>query len=566
MRLTVVTSVLLVCSCAMLEPSLSAQGSDDVGGHRRSVVYARHGMVAASHPLAVEIGLQVLRDGGTAVDAAIATNAALGVLEPHACGIGGDLFALVWDAKEGRLHGLNASGPAPARATLNAIDREDGRIPLHGAHSWTVPGTVDGWATLHARFGKLPWKRLFEPSIRSAREGEPVPRVIAQYWKDESPRHEKTPGFKEVFWPEGRPVREGEIFRNERLAETYQQIAAGGRNAFYDGPIAKAIVAFSNANGGLLGREDLRSFRSQWVEPITTSYRGVDVYQLPPNGQGLAALQMLNILETFDIAGMERDSVELWHLMIEAKKLAFEDRARHYADPAFADVPVEALLDKEYARSRAALIDPKRASATFDAGDVRLDHGDTTYLSVVDREGNMVSLIQSVFWEFGSGFTVAGFNLQNRGSQFSLDPDSPNVLAPGKRPFHTIIPAFAMQDGKPWLSFGLMGGSMQPQGHAQVLINLIDFGMDLQQAGDAPRFRHSGSSQPNGSQMIDGGLVRLEAIVPESVRRGLEALGHRTKIYGSASFGGYQAIARDPNTGVLSGATESRKDGLALGY
>ena len=542
-------------------------GAPEPEGHQRSVVYARNGMVAASHPRAVDIGLDILKSGGSAVDAAIAVNAALGVLEPHACGVGGDLFALVWDAKERKLFGLNAAGPAPQRASMQTIARDaDGRIPLHHAHSWSVPGCVDGWSTLHGQFGELPWGDLFAASIQEARQGSPVPRVIASFWETEGPRHVDTPGFLPVYFPDGRPVREGEVFRNETLATTYEQIAVGGRNAFYDGPVAEAIVTFSDANGGLLSREDLSGFHSEWVDPISTTYRGVEVFELPPNGQGLAALQMLDVLETFDVAAMGRDSVQLWHHMIEAKKLVFEDRARFYADPSFVDVPVQALLDEDYARARAAQIDPSRAALQLEAGDPVLENGDTTYLTVVDRHGNMVSLIQSVYWEFGSGYTVGGFALQNRGSLFSLDPTHPNRLEPGKRPFHTIIPAFAMRDGEPWLSFGLMGGSMQPQGHAQVLLNLIDFGMDLQQAGDAPRFRHSGSSQPTGTRMTDGGVVKLEASVPDYIRRGLEALGHKVEIADSNQFGGYQAIARDPLTGVLSGATESRKDGVALGY
>lgn len=554
--------LLAFCSCSGVD---QAPGPSQEVGLRRSVVHARHGMVAASHPLAVQIGLDALRDGGSAVDAAIAANAALGVLEPHACGIGGDLFAIVWNAADRKLYGLNASGPAPARANLESIDRdENGRIPMFGAHSWSVPGCVDGWSMLHERFGKLTWSRLLEPSIRAAREGEPVPRVIANYWQTEAMNHVDTPGFATTYLPNGRPLVEGEIFRNEALAETYEQLASGGRDAFYDGPIAEAIIAFSHEHGGLLDREDLRSFRSEWVEPIMTSYRGVEVYELPPNSQGLAALQMLNILENFDLASMDRNSAELWHLMIEAKKLAYEDRARYYADPAYARVPIEELLSKEYAKKQAARIDPHAAAKSVDPVDLILENGDTIYLTVVDANGNMVSLIQSVYWEFGSGYTVGGFTMQNRGALFSLDPESPNVLAPGKRPFHTIIPAFVMRDGEPWLSFGLMGGSMQPQGHAQVLVNLLDFGMDLQEAGDAARFRHMGSSQPMGSVMSDGGTLHVEAMLPESVRRGLQALGHRLVIGGS--FGGYQAIARDPITGVLSGATESRKDGVAMGY
>ncbi len=557
-------SLLALTTCTM--PRSSTPPLPEVSPRRSSVV-ARNGMVAASHPLAVQIGVDVLRAGGSAVDAAIAVNAALGAVEPHACGIGGDLFAMVWNAADRTLHGLNASGPAPARAALETIDRnEEGAIPQFGPHSWTVPGCVDGWASLYERFGVLPWSQLFEPSIRAAREGVPVPRVIAEIWQAEAPRHREKPGFAETYLPQGRTPVEGQVFDNQALAETYERLAKGGRDSFYQGQIAEVIVAFSRQHGGLLDLEDLRSFRSEWVEPLATTYRDVTLYELPPNSQGLAALQMLNILENFDLAAMGRDSAEFWHVLIEAKKLAYEDRARYYADPAFATVPIAQLLDKDYAAEQAAQIDPARAASRLDTGATSpLEHGDTTYVTVVDKHGNMVSLIQSVYWEFGSGYTVGGFAMQNRGALFSLDPNSPNVLAPGKRPFHTIIPAFAMRDGEPWLSFGLMGGSMQPQGHAQILVNLLDFGMDLQQAGDATRFRHKGSSQPTGSIMNGGGTVHIEATLPESTRRALEALGHRVLV-GGTSFGGYQAIARNPETGVLTGATESRKDGMALGY
>jgi gamma-glutamyltranspeptidase/glutathione hydrolase len=534
----------------------------------RSVVYARHGMVAASHPLAVEIGVGVLRDGGTAVDAAIAVNAALGFLEPVACGIGGDLFALVWDAESRKLHGLNASGRAPNAADAARVPAEaDGTIPVYSPHAWTVPGTVDGWFELHARFGKLPMRRLLEPAIRAADEGEPVPQVIAAAWDRGGRLLSGKPGFDATFLPGGRAPREGETFRNRALARAYRALADGGRDAFYRGEIARAIVELSRSSGGWFALEDFAAHRSEWVEPISTTYRGVTVFELPPNGQGLAALQMLNILEGFDLQALGRDSAAFWHTLVEAKKLAFEDRARWYADPAFAEVPMAALLSKAYAKERAALIDPRRAARRIDAGDPRLDHGDTTYLAVADGAGNMVSLIQSNYTGFGSGYVVAshGFGLHSRGAQFSLDPESSNRLEPGKRPFHTIIPAFAMKDGEPWLAFGVMGGDMQPQGHVQVLVNLIDFGMNLQEAGDAPRFHHQGSSEPTGTRMTDGGQLHLESGVSDEVRRDLARLGHRiTESVGT--FGGYQAVARDPATGILAGASESRKDGCALGY
>lgn len=533
----------------------------------RSVVWAREGMVAAAHPLAVRIGVETLRRGGSAVDAAIATNAALGFMEPTACGIGGDLFAIVWDANERKLHGLNASGRSPRSLTAEVIEpAEDGTIPLHHPAAFSVPGTVDGWAELHARFGRLPWADVLTPAAEAAERGEPVPQAIAAAWSRSAKAFSDKPGFAAVFLPGGRAPGEGEPFRNPALARAYRAIAAGGRDAFYRGPIAASIVELSREVGGFFSPADLAEHRSEWVEPISTTYRGVEVFELPPNGQGLAALQMLNILETFDLAAMGRDSPEFWHTIVEAKKLAFEDRARFVADPAFYDAPVEALLSKDYARRLAASIDPKRAARRIDAGGPRLAEGDTTFLVTADAEGNMVALIQSNYTGFGSGYVVTdwGFGIQNRGALFDLDPASANRLEPGKQPFHTIIPAFAMRDSEPWLAFGVMGGDMQPQGHVQILVNLIDFGMNLQEAGDATRFYHTGSSEPTGIRMTDGGELSLESGVPERVRRELAKRGHRL-VESVGRYGGYQAIARDPR-GVWAGASESRKDGCALGY
>ena len=531
----------------------------------RSVVYARHGMVAAEHPLAVAAGLEILRRGGSAVDAAIATNAALGFLEPTSCGIGGDLMAIVWDPKEGKLHGLNGSGRAPAALTIGRVPKEeDGTIPRYSPYAWTVPGAVDGWTTLHAKFGRLPLAEVLAPAIALAREGAPVPKVIAAGWARAKTVYGDNPGFAQVFLPGGAAPKEGEVFKNPALAKTYEAIAAGGRDAYYRGSIAKAIVAFSRANGGFFTPEDLAEHRSTWMDPVSTTYRGVEVFELPPPGQGIAALEMLNLLQGFDLRAMGRGSPAFWHTMVEAKKLAFEDRARYIAD---ADTAWRGLLSKEYARARAAKIDPAHAALELDPGEPTRG-SDTTYLAVADGNGMMVSLIQSNYSGFGSGYAIPelGFGIHNRGAQFSLDPSHPNALAPGKRPFHTIIPAFAMRDGKPWMAFGLMGGDMQPQGHAQVLVNLLDFGMDLQAAGDAPRFYHVGSSEPTGTHMADGGILHLEPGVPESIRGALAAMGHRIEDVATPNYGGYQAVARDPVTGVLSGATESRKDGCAMGY
>jgi gamma-glutamyltranspeptidase/glutathione hydrolase len=561
----------LVTLCLVLSTTF-AGGADRPAGRAdatRSVVYARHGMVAAAHPIAVQMGIDVLKKGGSAVDAAITVNAALAFMEPTSCGLGGDLFAIVLDPGSGELAGLNASGRAPRRLTIANVPPEpDGTIPLFSPFAWSVPGCVDGWFELHDRYGKLPVEELLAPVIEAAREGVPVPQVIATYWMKATERYGDAPGFAEVFLPKGRPPVEGEIFANPALAHTLELIAGGGRDAFYRGRIAREIVAYSDTHGGFFSMEDFAAHTSEWVEPISTTYRGLTVWELPPNGQGLAALQMLNILEGFDLKKLGRGSVDFWHLLIEAKKLAYEDRARFYADPKFADIPVGELLDKDYARRRSALIDPKRAAATFEPGNPHLRHGDTTYLATADSAGMMVSLIQSNYTGFGSGHTVpaVGFGIQNRGALFSLDPGHPNALEPGKRPFHTIIPAFMGEGGVPHTAFGVMGGDMQPQGHVQIVLNLIDFGMNLQEAGDAPRLHHTASSEPTGTAMVGGGVVHLESAVPLEIRRELSRRGHILMEVPSEYYGGYQAIRRDPSSGVYAGASESRKDGMAAGY
>jgi gamma-glutamyltranspeptidase/glutathione hydrolase len=524
-------------------------------------------MVASAHPLATRVGIDVLAGGGNAVDAAIAVNAALGFLEPVSCGIGGDLFAILWDPKTQRIHGINASGRAPAAARADRIPAEpDGTIPMRSPYAWTVPGVVDGWFELHLKFGRLPIKELLAPAILAAEEGEPVPRVISASWEREAAIVGALPGFATTFLPGGRPPREGEIFRNPALAHTYRAIAERGRDAFYAGTIAAAVDAFSRKVGGFLRQEDLAAHRSAWVEPLSTTYRGVTVWELPPNGQGLTALQMLNMLEGFDLQSIGHQSADFWHLMVEVKKLAFEDRARFIADPAFAKLPIAGLLSKEYAGSRARLLDMAVAAREISPGNPRF--GDTTLLAVADGEGTLIALIQSNYHGFGSGYVVeeCGFGLQSRGAQFDLRPGRPNSLEPEKRPFHTIIPSLVTRDEKPWIAFGVMGADMQPQGHVQVLVNLVDFGMDLQQAGDAPRYYHTRSSEPTGTVMRDGGVLALEPGVAEEIRRELIRRGHHLEERGPSAFGGYQAVARHPITGVLSGATESRKDGCALGY
>jgi gamma-glutamyltranspeptidase/glutathione hydrolase len=526
-------------------------------------------MVAAAHPLAVQIGVDILKRGGSAVDAAIAVNAALAFMEPVSCGLGGDLFAMVWDPSRGELTGLNGSGRAPQRLTRELVPAEpDGTIPLYTPYSWTVPGCVDGWFELHARYGRLPMAEVLAPAIAAARDGVPVPQVIAGGWASGARVFREKPGFAEVFLPGGRSPAEGEVFANPALARTLEMIAGGGRDAFYRGPITERLLEFSSRHGGFFSAEDFSGHRSDWVEPISARYRGVTVYELPPNGQGLAALQILRMLEPHGLAGLGRANPDFWHLLIEAKKLAYADRARFYADPDFTDVPVVGLLSTEYARRRAALIDMKRAARTVDPGDPRLADGDTTYLATADSSGMMVSLIQSNYTGFGSGYVVPelGFGLQDRGGLFRLEAGHPNALEPGKRPFHTIIPAFLAEHGTPNLAFGVMGGDMQPQGHVQIVVNLVDLGMNLQEAGDAPRFRHTGSQEPTGTRMTDGGVVSLESGVPVEVRRELLRRGHRLQEASGAAFGGYQAIRRDPVSGVYSGASESRKDGAAAGY
>jgi gamma-glutamyltranspeptidase/glutathione hydrolase len=561
----------------VLGPLASAQ-PDRINGRAfatRSPVIAQHGMAATSHPLATQVALDVLKAGGSAVDAAIAANATLGLMEPTGNGVGGDLFAIVWSAADKKLYGLNASGRSPLGLTRPQLMAELGRlnrttIPPRGFLPISVPGAVDGWFELHARFGKLPMKDVLAPAIRYAEEGFPVTQYIGYLWGlgVANAQADKFPGaFLATYAPNGRAPAEGEVFKNPDLARTLSAIAAGGRDVFYKGDIADKIDAFMRANGGYLRKVDLEKHTSTWVDPVSVNYRGYDVWELPPNGQGIAALQMLNILEAYDLKAMGYNSPEALHLMIEAKKLAFEDRAKFYADPAFNQIPLKGLLSKEYAAERRKLINPDRAGRSYDAGNPALQQGDTIYLTTADAAGNMVSLIQSNYRGMGSGITVPGlgFTFQDRGEMFTLQEGHANDYAPGKRPFHTIIPAFITKDGKPWLSFGLMGGAMQPQGHVQIVCNLIDWGMNLQEAGDAARWCHEGSSDYNNPKMTDGGYVEVESGIPYESVRGLLKRGHVVRI-GHGGFGGYQAIGHDAKNGTYTGASESRKDGHAAGY
>nr|WP_054978274.1 gamma-glutamyltransferase [Pseudoalteromonas sp. P1-9] len=555
---------LLIISLAI--PSI-ASAYDRITGEMfasRSEVFAENGMAATSQPLATQVALDILKKGGSAVDAAIAANAVLGLVEPTGCGIGGDLYAIVWQQKEQKLHGLNASGRSPASLTLDTLKAQGDKIPSYGPLPVSVPGAVDGWFELHNKFGKLPMAELLAPAIHYAENGFPVSELIAYYLNKSVSVRGKYPGFKEVFMPNGHMPKKGEIFKNPALAKTYRKIAKGGRDAFYKGDIAKEIDRYMKVNGGYLSYHDLASHKSNWVEPVSTNYRGYDLWELPPNGQGIAALQILNILEDYDIASMGFDSPEYVHTFVEAKKLAFADRAKYYADSSFNDIPVKQLISKEYAAKRRKLIDENKASKQVDAGPVE---GDTIYLTTADKDGNMVSLIQSNYRGMGSGMTPEklGFVLQNRGELFTLEDGHFNVYAPKKRPFHTIIPAFVTKDGKPYISFGVMGGATQPQMHAQILINMIDFGMNLQEAGDAPRILHTGSSQPTGEVMANGGYVSLEAGFSEKTKRELVKKGH-TLQHAVGPYGGYQAIMKRLSNGVYVGASETRKDGMAAGY
>jgi gamma-glutamyltranspeptidase/glutathione hydrolase len=534
----------------------------------RSEAIAQNGMAATSHPLATQIAVDILKKGGNAVDAAIAANAALALMEPMSCGLGGDLFAIVWIQGEDRLYGLNGSGRSPTALTQEEFKKRGiSEIPSRGPLTVSVPGAVDGWFELHERFGRLPMTEILAPVIEYARHGFPVTPIIAQYWSDGAEALSDFPNFVETFLNEGRAPGAGEVFVNSDFANTLEKISAGGRDVFYRGEIARAIDTYCKRVGCFLRYEDLASHTSTWVDPVSTSYRGYDVWELPPNGQGIAALQMLNILEGFDLGKMGHNSAAYLHHLIEAKKLAFEDRARFYADPAFNKIPVEELISKSYGDKRRQLLDPEKASRMLPPGDPKLEQGDTIYLTVADRDRNMVSLIQSNFIGFGSGLVPdgTGFVLQSRGSLFNLEQGHFNSYFPGKRPFHTIIPAFITRDGKPVMSFGVMGGDMQPQGHVQIVCNIFDFGMSLQEAGDAPRFRHYGSSTPTGGRMTDGGEVVLESGVPAEVLRDLTRMGHDVG-FSSGGFGGYQAIYYDAENDVFWGASEMRKDGNAAGY
>lgn len=562
------TRKILIASTLLLIPIIT-MAQDRVTGRdfaTRSEVIAQNGMAATSQPLATQAAIDILQKGGNAIDAAIAANAVLGVVEPTGCGIGGDLFAIIWSSEKQKLYGLNASGRSPRSLKMDYFKKNGYQfIPATGPLPVSVPGCVDGWYEMHELFGRIPMRDILQPAINYARNGFPVTEVIAFYLESNVRALSDFPNIKETYMPKGKVPAKGEIFKNPNLANTLEKIAKGGRNEFYRGSIAKTIDAFMKANGGFLSYDDLSRHSSEWIQPVKSSYRGYDIWELPPNGQGIATIQILNILEGFDIARMGFGSAQYIHTFTEAKKLAFEDRAKYYADQRFSKVPVTQLISKKYAAERRKLINPSRAARIVNSG--KIEAGNTIYLTVADRFGNMVSLIQSNYRGMGSGMcpTGLGFILQDRGEMFSLDPGHANAYAPGKRPFHTIIPGFITKNGKPWISFGVMGGDMQPQGHAQIIVNLIDFKMNLQEAGDAPRIYHTGSSEPTGQVMTEGGILYLESGIRWEEIRQLLTMGHNVQ-WNLGSYGGYQAIMWDEKNKVWYGASESRKDGQASGY
>jgi len=578
----------LIITFLLMTAIADAQGPDRVAGRpfaTRSEVIAPQAMACTSQPLATQVAIDILKKGGSAVDAAISANAMLGLVEPTGCGIGGDLFAIVWDAEGRKLHGYNGSGRSPKGQTLaqlqaavraipttapassKPVPDAELVIPMTGPLPITVPGCVDGWFALHAKFGKLPMRDVLAPAIHYARHGAPISDTIAYYWSRGAARLKDQPNFAATYIPGGRAPMTGERFVNGNLAGTYQLLASGGRDAYYKGEIAKRLDRFLRDGGSALRLQDFADHQGEWVAPVSTNYRGYDIWELPPPGQGIAALQMLNLLSAFNLREMGHNSGPYLHTLIEAKKLAYEDRARFYFDPAFGKSSVADLISMRYAQERLKLLNPDKAAQRLDAGNPRLDHGDTIYLTIADKDRNMVSLIQSNYGGFGSGLvpTDMGFCLQNRGALFCLDASHANAYAPGKRPFHTIIPAFVTRGGRPWLSFGVMGGDMQPQGHVQVLCNLLDFDMNLQEAGDAARFHHVGSSEPTGSVMTDGGRVLLESGISAEARADLKRRGHRLGT-DRGGYGGYQAIRYDAEKDVYYGASESRTDGQAAGY
>jgi gamma-glutamyltranspeptidase / glutathione hydrolase len=562
-------SLILIINSFFFKNALSQDRLTGKSFATRSVVIAQHAMACTSHPLSTAAAIDILRKGGNAIDAAIAANAVLGVVEPEMNGIGGDIFAIVYIAKTKKLYGLNGSGRSPYGLTLDEFKKRGlNYIPQNGPLAVSVPGCVDGWFALSKRFGKLAMKQILGYAIDYARNGFPVADEAAFEMTNIKKRFAGNPNFESVYLPGGRAPQRGEIFKNPALASTLENIATEGRDYFYKGAVARKIDSFMKKNGGFLAYKDLADHESNWVDPVSTNYRGYDVWELPPNGQGIAVLQMLNILEGFDFSKIQYGSAEHIHLFVEAKKLVYEDRAKYYADPEFAKIPVQRLISKEYAADRRKLIAVDHASEDFISGDSLLKSGETIYLTVADEEGNMVSLIQSNFSAFGSGVVPdgLGFVLQNRGRLFTLQQGQNNTYAPHKRPFHTIIPAFVTKEGKPFMSFGVMGGGFQPLGQVQVLMNMIDFGMNEQEAGDAPRIDHQGSSEPTGEKKNGSGTIYLESGFSEETMRQLTQWGHKIGFQTPGNYGGYQCIRFDSDKKIYFGASDPRKDGMAAGY
>lgn len=556
-----------------------SRGGDRVTGGQfasRSTVWGVEGAAATAHPIATLIGIEILKQGGSAIDAAIAINAALGFLEPIACGIGGDAYCIVNDPISGEILGFNGSGRSPSGMSLEYVRSRavNGHIPAYGVLPVSIPGAVDAWGKLHARWGKLAFSDVLAPAIALAERGAPVTQNVAHYMAASARRFtnpasniEETANFLRTYTKEGRTPREGELFRNPDLAKTYRHIAENGARAFYEGEVATTIENYFKRIGGFVTKADLTRHQGEFVRPIHTNYRGIEVYGLGENTQGLSTLQMLNILENFDIKEMGFQSIQSIHTQVEAKRLAFEDRAKFFADPAYAQIPISHLLSKSYARELASRIRPDAILPRITPYEAPT-RGDTTYFTVADKNGMMVSFIQSNYRGMGSGLVAdgLGFMFQDRGELFSLRDSSPNIYAPNKRPFHTIIPGFAMKNGAPWLSFGVMGGDMQPQGQAQIIVNLREYELGLQEAGDAPRWHHEGSSEPTGEMAEGMGLLRLENGVPQVTKAGLAALGWQIGT-SDGGFGGYQAIMRpNHNENIYAAASEMRKDGLALAY
>lgn len=561
-----------------VEGAQAGRGDRLVGANfaGRSEIIARNGAAATSQPLATQVAISILQQGGSAVDAAIAANATLGLVEPTGSGMGGDLFALIWDPRQNKVVGLNASGRAPKGQTLDDLVKRLGpgkMIPSHGSLSVTVPGAVAGWFELHKKYGRLPMEKVLAPAIAYANDGFPLSPFIAKGWAANFRRFDQMGGVieeldnaRKTYLIDGKAPVAGQMFRNPDLAKSLAIVAKGGHDAYYKGPIAKTIDAYMKRIGGPLRYADFADFKAQWVEPISTNYRGYDIWQIPPNGQGLATLQMLNILEGYDLKAMGHNSADFIHVSVEAKKLAFADRSRWYADPEFVKLPISTLISKEYAAKRRAQIDMKKAGAP-ETGIMPESH-DTIFLSTADKDGLMVALIQSNYRGMGSGLVPdgLGFMLQDRGEQFALDPKHPNVYAPGKRPFHTIIPGFVTKDNQPFAAYGVMGGGMQPQGHTQVLVNMIDFGMNVQEAGDAARWQHEGSPEPTGEAGEGVGIVYVEQGVSPAVIEELKKRGHKVEVKPGLHYGSYEAIVRDHTNGVYRAGTEMRVDGHAAGY